>query len=59
VVARQFGQTVVLTGRVIGEFISGEKTSRDESLYTDTYVKLNGRWQVVASHLSSAPARKP
>jgi ketosteroid isomerase-like protein len=58
VVARQFGQTVVLTGRVIGEYGTGEKTRRDESLYTDTYVKLNGRWQVVASHLSSAPGQR-
>jgi ketosteroid isomerase-like protein len=59
VVARQFGQTVVLTGRVVGEHTSGAKTSSEASLYTDTYVKLNGRWQVVASHLSNVPERKP
>src|SRR5687767_14683476 len=59
VVARQFGQTVVLTGRVVGEHTSGGKTTREEFLYTDTYVKQKGRWQVVASHLSNAPPRKP
>lgn len=58
VVARQFGQTVVLTGRVVGEFTSGDKTRSEASLYTDTYVKLNGKWQVVASHLSNAPGQR-
>lgn len=53
--ARVFGDTVVLTGRVIGEYVAGEKTTTEEMLYTDTYVRTNGRWQVVASHLTAAP----
>jgi ketosteroid isomerase-like protein len=56
--ARAFGNTVVLTGRVIGAYVNNGKSTVDEMLYTDTYVRLNGRWQVVASHLTSAPHRK-
>jgi hypothetical protein len=29
-------------------------TSETHQRYTDTYVKRDGRWQVVASHLSNA-----
>jgi ketosteroid isomerase-like protein len=50
--ARVYGDTVVLTGRVVSEFPRGDKLVREESRYTDTYAKRNGRWQVVASHLS-------
>ena len=55
--ARVFGDTVVLTGRVISEYGRDGKTSTEEMLYTDTYVRLNGRWQVVASHLTAAPKK--
>jgi len=55
---RAYGNTVILTGRIIGEYASGEKTRRDEFLYTDTYVRQNGRWRVVASHLSRPPQAK-
>ena len=52
--ARAYGDTVVLTGRVITEHQrDGQITSKEEQRYTDTYVKRNGRWQVVASHLSN------
>ena len=47
--SRAYGDTVILTGLVI----SGPWMS-DRSRYTDTYVKRNGKWQVVASHLSKA-----
>jgi uncharacterized protein (TIGR02246 family) len=53
--ARVYGDTVVLIGRVVAEYSRGEETMVDESRYTDTYVKRNGRWQVVASHLSNVP----
>jgi uncharacterized protein (TIGR02246 family) len=57
--ARVFGaDTVVLSGRVVSEYTRGAETMRQEQFYTDTYVRLKGRWQVVASHLSSAPAPK-
>jgi uncharacterized protein (TIGR02246 family) len=50
-----YGDTVVLTGRVVTELSrNGETISTNRQRYTDTYVKRNGRWQVVASHLSNA-----
>lgn len=59
--ARVYGDTVILIGRVITEYRrGGETASTDQQRYTDTYVKRNGRWQVVASHLSNdAPRQKP
>jgi uncharacterized protein (TIGR02246 family) len=52
--ARVYGDTVILIGRVVTEYQrAGQPTSKEEQRYTDTYVKRNGRWQVVASHLSN------
>lgn len=58
VISRVYGDTVILTGKVITEFKRDGKTMTDESLYTDTYVRWNGKWKVVASHLSNAPKAK-
>ena len=53
--ARVYGDTVILTGRVVTEYQrDGQTSSKEEQRYTDTYVKRSGRWQVVASHLSNA-----
>ena len=52
--SRSYGDTVVLIGIVISEWMQNGETKTDRSRYTDTYVKRNGRWQVVASHLSKA-----
>ncbi|HYC60377.1 MAG TPA: S41 family peptidase [Thermoanaerobaculia bacterium] len=55
--ARAYGDTVVLTGRVITISKRPDGTeAREASLYTDTYVRRDGRWQVVASHLGNVPA---
>ena len=51
--ARVYGDVVILRGRVIQESQKDGQPQRDESRYTDVYVQKNGRWQVVASHLSS------
>ncbi|HKP71890.1 MAG TPA: nuclear transport factor 2 family protein [Pyrinomonadaceae bacterium] len=56
--SRSYGDTVILMGRVVTEYQREGKTVREQSRYTDTYVKKGGRWQVVASHLSNAPAPK-
>jgi ketosteroid isomerase-like protein len=53
--SRAYGDTVILIGRVIAEWEQNGKKVREESRYTDTYVKRQGGWQVVASHLSNAP----
>jgi uncharacterized protein (TIGR02246 family) len=58
--ARVYGDTVILTGRVITEMQRGDGTkSRDASRYTDTYVRRNGQWQVVASHLGAEKTPEP
>ncbi|MGH9949654.1 MAG: serine hydrolase [Pyrinomonadaceae bacterium] len=51
--ARVYGNTVILSGRVVSEFQSDGKSVKEHMLYTDTYIRRNGRWQVVASHLSN------
>ena len=55
------GDTVILRGTVVTEYEKDGKKVREQSRYTDTYVKRNGRWQVVASHLSNVeePRKKP
>jgi uncharacterized protein (TIGR02246 family) len=53
--ARSYGDTVILIGKVVTEQTQGGKAVREESRYTDTYVKRAGKWQVVASHLSNVP----
>ena len=52
--SRAYGDTVILIGVVISEWKQSGQDMSDRSRYTDTYVKRNGTWQVVASHLSSA-----
>lgn len=47
--ARVYGDTVVLTGRVVSQ----QGDSRDVSRYTDTWVRRDGKWQVVTSHLGN------
>ena len=52
---RAYGDVVILVGVVVTELMRDGKTvSERRERYTDTYVKRNGRWQVVASHLSNA-----
>jgi ketosteroid isomerase-like protein len=57
--ARVYGDTVILTGRVVSEwFRDGKSAGKEQSRYTDTYVKRGGQWQVVASHLSNETPRQ-
>jgi uncharacterized protein (TIGR02246 family) len=51
--SRVYGDTVILIGRVVTEYVRDGKTMKEQNRYTDTYVKRGGRWQVVASHLSN------
>jgi uncharacterized protein (TIGR02246 family) len=59
VTARVYGETVVLTGTVITDLRRGGEAVRHRARYTDTYVRRDGRWQVVASHLSNAAEPGP
>lgn len=56
--ARAYGDTVILIGRVVTEYERDGKGVKEQSRYTDTYVRRNGRWQVVASHLSNVQEAK-
>ncbi len=56
--SRAYGETVILIGRVITEYQRDGQTVKEQSRYTDTYVRRNGRWQVVASHLSNIAEQK-
>jgi|GEM_PF-1191720 len=50
---------VILTGQVVTEWIRNSAVmSREASLYTDTYVKRNGNWQVIDSRLSDIPQKQ-
>ena len=51
--SRAYGDTVILIGRVVTEYVRDSKAVTERSRYTDTYVRRKGRWQVVASHLSN------
>jgi uncharacterized protein (TIGR02246 family) len=59
--ARVFGDTVVLTGKLVTLWPGPNDTSmKQEARYTDTYVKRDGNWQVVASAMSNIDAgQKP
>lgn len=52
-----YGDTVILTGKLVTLWPGPDGTSRKQEVrYTDTYVKQNGNWQVVASGISNAEA---
>jgi len=55
---RVYGDTAILTGRVIEKRQRQNRDAVSESRYTDTYVRRQGRWQVVASHLSRLPPKR-
>jgi len=56
---RVYGDTVILSGRVITESTRDGKLVTEQQTYTDTYVRRDGKWQVVASHLSNVAPPKP
>ena len=56
--SRAYGDTVILVGRVTTEYEREGKTVKEQSRYTDTYVRTGGRWRVVASHLSNVEEPK-
>ena len=52
---RVYGEAAVVTGRVKRARRMGERSAQDDWLFTKTYVRRNGRWQVVSWHASDAP----
>jgi ketosteroid isomerase-like protein len=53
--SRVEGDTVLLSGRVMQRMEHDGQTRTMELRYIDTYVKRQGRWQVVASQLTRIP----
>ncbi len=52
---RVYGDTAIVTGRIVSKVQGGLNF---QSRFTDTFVKRNGRWQVVARHYSRIPAER-
>ncbi|HKW63105.1 MAG TPA: nuclear transport factor 2 family protein [Candidatus Acidoferrum sp.] len=55
--SRQFGDTVVLWGRVTSEGTYKDKPVRDNFHFTDVWQKHDGKWQQVFTH--ATPVVKP
>lgn len=53
--SRVEGDTVILTGRFIQRMERDGEMRTMKARYTDRYVKLQGRWQVIASQLTRIP----
>ena len=50
---RVYGNAAILTGRIVAKV---QENVSFQSRFTDTLIKRNGRWQVVARHYSRIPA---
>ena len=56
VITRSFGESIVVTGVYRGKSTKNGKTTVIRGRFTDTWAKLNGNWQCVAS--SATPITK-
>lgn len=55
---RLYGDTAVVNGITSVKGVSGGRAFASELRFTDTLVKRNGRWRLVASHVSPLPKPK-
>lgn len=56
---RIYGETAIVTGRIVSKAQSGAQASINfQSRFTDTWLKRQGRWQVVARHYSRLPPQR-
>jgi ketosteroid isomerase-like protein len=53
---RLMGDVAILMGIVVGKYQVNGKEVVERNRYTDVWAKRGGRWQVVASHLSTLPS---
>jgi ketosteroid isomerase-like protein len=44
---QQYGDTVIVNGKLDMKVESGGKLQQFQGIYTDVYVKRDGRWQLV------------
>jgi ketosteroid isomerase-like protein len=54
IVVRPYGDTAVVMGRVRRTRAMGSRDAEDDWRFTKVYVRVDGRWQVVAWHASPA-----
>jgi hypothetical protein len=52
---RLLGETAIVTGRVQRRRTMGDRNVGDDWLFTKTYIRRAGRWQVAAWHASLPP----
>ena len=56
---RMYGETAVVTGRIVQKTErAGQESFGFQSRFTDTFVRRQGRWQVVARHYSRIPVER-
>jgi ketosteroid isomerase-like protein len=53
---RLFGDTAVVTGRMLQRFTMRRIRYANDLRYTDVYVKRHGRWMLVSGHTSNVAA---
>ncbi len=54
---RVYGDAAVVTGVTTTQGHSGGSTFEGDFAYTDTWIHLDGRWKLAASHASRLPAK--
>ena len=55
---RLYGDTAVVTGRMLQRYTLGGIRYANDIRYTDVYVKRKGRWMLVSGHASLTAARR-
>jgi hypothetical protein len=55
---RLYGDTAVVTGRMLQRFLLGRVHYANDLRYTDVYVKRKGRWVLVSGHTSNVAVRR-
>ncbi|HYI07667.1 MAG TPA: nuclear transport factor 2 family protein [Thermoanaerobaculia bacterium] len=55
---RLYGDSAVVTGRMLQRFLLGRVRYANDLRYTDVYVKKKGRWLLVSGHTSNVAVRR-
>ncbi len=55
---RVYGDSAVVTGRIVQRFTLGQVRYVKDLRYTDVYVKRKAKWVLVSAHTSAIPPRR-
>lgn len=55
---RMYGDTAIVTGRILQKYTLGGIRFANNLRYTDVYVKRKGRWMLVSGHTSAVAVRR-